>query len=52
MKPGETPGTISRRGDYVLLDTFHPELYGGTGQRISLDLLRALDLVAHSSPAD
>lgn len=44
MKPGERQGTISRRGDYVMFDAFDPKLYGGTGVRISLDLLRALDL--------
>ncbi len=44
MKPGETSTTISNRGDYVMFDAFDPKLYGGTGVRISLDLLRALDL--------
>jgi phosphoribosylanthranilate isomerase len=44
MKPGERQGTTSRRGDYVMFDAFDPKLYGGTGVRISLDLLRELDL--------
>ena len=44
MKAGEPPGTTSRRGDYVMFDAFDSKLYGGTGLRISLDLLRALDL--------
>src|SRR5208282_6344055 len=44
MKPGETPGATARRGDYVMFDAFDSKLYGGTGVRISLDLLRALDL--------
>ncbi len=30
--------------DYVMLDAFDPKLYGGTGNRIALDDLRALDL--------
>jgi phosphoribosylanthranilate isomerase len=30
--------------DYVLLDTFHPALYGGTGKGRSLSDLRGLDL--------
>ena len=30
--------------DYVLLDTFHPGLYGGTGQARPLDGLERLDL--------
>ncbi len=32
------------RADYVLIDTFHPALYGGTGRARSLDSLRSLDL--------
>ena len=30
--------------DYLMLDAFDPKLYGGTGRRIALDDLRALDL--------
>jgi phosphoribosylanthranilate isomerase len=44
MKPGETSTTISRRADYVMFDAFDSKLYGGTGVRISLDLLRTVDL--------
>src|SRR5580704_4968010 len=32
------------KADYVLIDTFHSELFGGTGQSRRLDALRALDL--------
>jgi len=32
------------RADFVLIDTFHPRLFGGTGQARSLAALRALDL--------
>ncbi len=31
-------------GDFVLIDTFHPRLFGGTGQARALAALRALDL--------
>jgi phosphoribosylanthranilate isomerase len=30
--------------DYLLLDTFHPELFGGTGRTRPLDALRGVDL--------
>ena len=32
------------RADYVLIDTLHPRLFGGTGHARRLDTLRALDL--------
>lgn len=32
------------KADFILLDTFHPQLFGGTGQTRRLDALRALDL--------
>ena len=32
------------RADYVLLDTFHPQLFGGTGKTRELDGLKGLDL--------
>src|ERR1700730_2387508 len=32
------------KADYVLIDTFHSELFGGTGQSRRLETLRALDL--------
>jgi phosphoribosylanthranilate isomerase len=32
------------KADYVLLDTFHPQLYGGTGEARPLDGLKGLDL--------
>lgn len=32
------------RADYLLLDRFHPELFGGTGQALPLDYLLGLDL--------
>jgi len=42
LKPGES--VTPHRADYVLFDAFDPKLHGGTGVRISLDLLRAVDL--------
>jgi len=32
------------RADYVLLDAFHPQLYGGTGRTLSLEALSGLAL--------
>jgi phosphoribosylanthranilate isomerase len=32
------------KADFVLIDTFHPQLFGGTGQARRLDALGALDL--------
>jgi phosphoribosylanthranilate isomerase len=32
------------KADYVLLDTFHPHLFGGTGKARPIDTLRGLDL--------
>lgn len=32
------------KADFILLDTFHPQLFGGTGQVRRLDALSALDL--------
>jgi phosphoribosylanthranilate isomerase len=32
------------KADFILLDTFHPQLFGGTGQARRLDALSALDL--------
>jgi phosphoribosylanthranilate isomerase len=34
----------ARRADYLLLDTFHPGLYGGSGQARTLDGLQRFDL--------
>jgi phosphoribosylanthranilate isomerase len=42
LKPGES--LTPYRADYVLFDSFDSKLHGGTGIRISLDQLRALDL--------
>ena len=42
LKPGES--MTPHRADYVLLDAFDAKLHGGTGIRIALDQLRALDL--------
>jgi len=42
LKPGES--MTPHRADYVLLDAFDAKLHGGTGIRIELDQLRALDL--------
>jgi phosphoribosylanthranilate isomerase len=32
------------KADFILIDTFHPQLFGGTGRTRRLDALRALDL--------
>ena len=42
LKPGES--MTPHRADYVLFDAFDAKLHGGTGIRIALDQLRALDL--------
>jgi phosphoribosylanthranilate isomerase len=34
----------THRGDYVLYDAFDAKLFGGTGNRLSLDQLRVVDL--------
>lgn len=45
IKGGPPADQIARtRADYVLLDTFHPLLYGGTGKTRQLDELKGLDL--------
>jgi len=43
---GEPPADLitRTRADYVLLDTFHPQLFGGTGKTCQLDGLKDLDL--------
>ena len=42
LRPGES--LTPYRADYVLFDSFDAKLHGGTGIRISLDQLRAVDL--------
>jgi phosphoribosylanthranilate isomerase len=42
LKPGES--VMPHRAEYVLFDAFDAKLLGGTGIRLSLDLLRAVDL--------
>jgi phosphoribosylanthranilate isomerase len=45
VRAGDTSRAIVRsRADFVLLDTFHDSLYGGTGVARPLDELRGLDL--------
>ena len=45
VRGGEAPTAISAtRADYVLLDSFHPSLYGGSGVARPLDDLDGLDL--------
>ncbi|HEY6420454.1 MAG TPA: phosphoribosylanthranilate isomerase [Candidatus Binataceae bacterium] len=45
LKPGESvPAADRRRADYLLLDTFHPGLHGGTGVARPLDSLVGADL--------
>lgn len=38
------PAFDAIKADYVLIDTFHPALYGGTGRAFPLGSLRSLDL--------
>ncbi len=43
--PGDAHAAIARAaGDYLLLDTFHASLYGGTGIARPLDELRGIEL--------
>jgi phosphoribosylanthranilate isomerase len=44
IKPGEHVMTDTRNADYILFDAFDSKLFGGTGTRLALDQLRALDL--------
>jgi phosphoribosylanthranilate isomerase len=45
LRPGEHPDAIKRtRADFVLLDSFDPKLYGGTGHARPLDDFRGCDL--------
>ena len=44
LKPGEVSSVTPRRADYVLFDAFDAKLLGGTGSRIPLEQLRAVDL--------
>ena len=44
LKMVEGSSVRPHRGDYVLYDAFDAKLFGGTGNRISLDQLRAVDL--------
>lgn len=45
LKPGEAFAALpATRASYLLLDTFHPGLYGGSGQARELDGLRRFDL--------
>jgi phosphoribosylanthranilate isomerase len=37
-------GIDEMKADFILIDTFHPQLFGGTGQARRLDMLGALDL--------
>jgi phosphoribosylanthranilate isomerase len=41
---GDAPALDKVRADYVLIDTFHPGLYGGTGRARPLEGLRGFDL--------
>ena len=43
MKTGETGRVRTRSADFILVDAFDSELYGGTGSRISIEQLRGLD---------
>jgi phosphoribosylanthranilate isomerase len=44
LRLGEMSSMMARRADYVLYDAFDANLFGGTGNRISLDQLRVVDL--------
>jgi len=45
VRGGEAASAIAAvRADYILLDTFHPSLYGGSGVARPLDELAGLDL--------
>ncbi|HUO05377.1 MAG TPA: phosphoribosylanthranilate isomerase [Candidatus Binataceae bacterium] len=44
IKPDERIDLAARKSDYVLLDAFSADQYGGTGMRLALDSLRGLDL--------
>ena len=43
MKAGEKDRVGTRGADFILVDAFDSELYGGTGSRISIEQLRSLD---------
>ena len=43
MKTGDTGRVRTRGADFILVDAFDSELYGGTGSRISLEQLHGLD---------
>ena len=38
------PALVAVKADYVLIDTFHPQLFGGTGRTRPLEALRGMDL--------
>jgi len=44
VQPGNAIQIRHTRADYVLIDTYNPNLYGGTGVARPLDDLRGLDL--------
>jgi phosphoribosylanthranilate isomerase len=44
VKGGASEDEYTTRADYRLLDTFHPGLYGGTGQRLVATWLGCADL--------
>ena len=43
MKTGDTGRVATRAADFILVDAFDSDLYGGTGSRISLEQLRGFD---------
>lgn len=45
LAPGAgMPALEAVKADYVLIDTFHPQLFGGTGRTRPLEALRGMDL--------
>jgi len=44
LRPHALPDVRSSRADFVLLDSWDPKKFGGTGQTLILDRLRGIDL--------
>jgi phosphoribosylanthranilate isomerase len=44
LRPGHAAELLPRGSDFVLIDSYDPRLYGGTGRSIPIDDLRKLDL--------
>lgn len=44
LRPGHAAADLLPHSDFVLIDSYDPRLYGGTGRAIPIDDLRKLDL--------